>query len=117
MLSGDDGASLQPGSKKMLKLAVTFRATDRFRGKLISNLLFDIFEEKSFQSVVMFRADRGYDQRGFTTASVLGLSIKLPVILEAVEESEKIMATLPMIKKIVGSNGLIETSGVDVYSY
>jgi len=115
VLSDEDEHSLRLPSKKEVKLTITVRATDSFHGKRISNLLFDLFKDKGFESVVMVQADRGYDQRGFATSTVLGLSLKVPVTIETVEESGKIRPLLPMIKEIVGAQGLITTGDVDVY--
>jgi PII-like signaling protein len=115
VLSDEDEHSLRLPSKKKVKLTVTVRATDSFHGKRISNLLFDLLKEKGFEAVVMVQAAKGYDQRGFATSTVLGLSMKVPVTIETVEESGKILALLPRIKEIVGAQGLITTCDVDVY--
>jgi len=87
---------------------------DSFHGKRVSDLLFELFKHNDFEGAAMFLADRGYDKRGFATSNVLGLSVKLPVLIETIEEREKLLPLLPRIKEIVGSNGSITLQEVEV---
>jgi len=101
-------------STRKLKLSVTVRVMDSFHGNRISDLLFDMFKKNGFEEAVMFLADRGYDRRGLATSGVLGLSLKLHVTIETIEEKEKLLPLVPRIKEIVGSNGWITLQEVEV---
>lgn len=111
---GGSEPSILLTSTKKIRLSVTVRAMDSFHGKRVSDLLFDLFKDNGFEEAVMLLADRGYDKRGFVTSTVLGLSLKLPVIIETIEERTKVLPLLPRIKEIVGSNGWITLQEVEV---
>ena len=101
-------------TRKKLKLTVTVRVMDSYRGKRVSDLLFDLFKQSGFEGATMLLADRGFDRRGFATSNVLGLSVKLPVLIETIEAGEKVLEILPRVKEIVGSNGSITLQEVEV---
>ena len=46
---------------------------------------------------------------------VLGLSVNLPVVIETIDEYQKIEPLLSDVKQIVGNNGLITLEEVHVF--
>lgn len=106
---------VQPPSKKMLKLTVIVKAKDSFNGRPLVDVLLSLLKEAGVSGATVTHAARGYGVRGTARTDVLGLSINLPSIVETVSEKDKISRLLPEIKKMVGTNGLIATSDVDVY--
>jgi PII-like signaling protein len=114
----DSGVSRERGlglvSDRKLRLTIRVRQSDSYRGKRISDTLLDLFKKNHLEGATVLLANSGYDARGLTTSTVLGLSIKLPMIIETVESREKLLPLMSTIKEIVGSNGLITVNEVDV---
>ena len=104
-----------PAPKKMLRLTVIVKARDSFKGKPLVDILLSLYKETGISGATVIHAARGYGARGVARADILGLSVNLPSIIETVAAKEKIAKVLPEIHRMIGSNGLITTSEVDVY--
>ncbi|HUH99466.1 MAG TPA: DUF190 domain-containing protein [Nitrososphaerales archaeon] len=109
---GDD--ALLP-SRKMLKLTVIVKAKDSYQGKPVVDVLLSLFKKVGISGATVTHAARGYGVRGVARADVLGLSVNLPTIIATVTDRERIARVLPEIQRMVGTNGLITTTEVDVY--
>lgn len=106
--------NLPVASTKKLRLRIVIRQTENYRGKRASDVLFKLFKEHDFEGATVLLVKEGFDDRGFATSTVLGLSVKLPIVIETVESKEKILPLLGTIKEIVGPHGLITIDEVDV---
>ena len=104
-----------PPMKKMLKLSVFVRNTDKHEGKAISDVLIDLFKRNGISGTTVVQGVRGYGVRGTSRADVLGLSINLPLIIQTIDEYQKIESVLINVKNIVGSNGLITLEEVNAF--
>ena len=105
----------KPPSKRMVKLTVVVKAKDAFKGKPLVDVLISLLMEAGVSGATVTHAARGYGARGTARADVLGLSANLPTIVETVSDADRISKVLTEVKKMVGTNGLITTSEVDVY--
>jgi len=97
----------KPAMKKMLKLTVYSRNSDKYHGKSISDALFELYQKNSINGATILQGIRGYGVRGASRADVLGLSVNLPIIIETIDENQKIESIISSVKNIVGTNGLI----------
>jgi PII-like signaling protein len=104
-----------PTPKKMLRLTVIVKARDSFQGKPLVDVLLALYKETGMSGATVTHAARGFGARGVARADVLGLSVNLPTIIETVADGEKVAKVLSEIHRMVGSNGLITTSEVNVY--
>jgi PII-like signaling protein len=104
-----------PSPRKMLKLTVIVKARDSFQGKPIVDALISLYRKAGISGATVTHAARGYGVRGVARADVLGLSVDLPTVIETVSDSAKIDTVLPDVRRMVGNNGLITTSEVNVY--
>jgi len=104
-----------PPSKKMLKLTVIVKAKDSYKGKPVVDVLISLYRGAGISGATVTHAARGYGARGVARADVLGLSVNLPTIVEAVTDGDKVANVLPEIQRMIGTNGLITTSEVNVY--
>ena len=104
-----------PAPKKMLRLTVIVKARDSFKGKPLVDVLLSLYKEAGVSGATVTHAARGYGARGVARADILGLSVNLPTIIEAVTDSGKVAKILPDIHRMVGSNGLVTTEEVNVY--
>lgn len=99
----------------MLKLTVIVKARDSYQGKPVIDLMVDLCHKSGITGATVTHGARGYGARGVARADVLGMSVNLPAIFETVSDRDKIAIVLPEIRKMIGSNGLVTTSEVDVY--
>lgn len=98
----------------MLKLTVRVRARDQHDGKLIPDLLLSLYKSHGVSGATILQGVRGYGKHGVSRVDVLGLSLNVPMIVETVDDQEKILRMLPEVKTIVGSNGLTTIEPVEV---
>jgi uncharacterized protein len=104
-----------PPMKKMLRLSVFARNTDKYEGKSISDVLFELYKKSGISGATIIQGVRGYGIRGSSRADVLGLSVNLPLIIETIDEFQKIESVLSSVKNILGSNGLITLEEVSTF--
>lgn len=104
-----------PPMKKMLKLTVRIRHKDSHGGKNILDLLLSLYRENGISGATVLQGIRGYGARGVSRVDVLGLSVNLPIIIETIDEYQRIERVLSKVKEIVGSNGLITLEEVNVF--
>jgi uncharacterized protein len=103
-----------PLMKKLLKLSVYARNSDKYRGKNISDVLLDLFKHHGISGATILQGVRGYGVRGSSRVDVLGLSVNLPIVVEVIDEPQKIESLLPEMKTIMGVNGLVTLQEISV---
>lgn len=101
-------------SGKKLKLTVTVRARDEHEGKPIPDLLISLYKSHGISGATVLQGVRGYGKHGVSRVDVLGLSMNVPLIIETVDEEQKIAPLLEEVKRIVGSSGLATIEEVRV---
>ncbi|HUK27105.1 MAG TPA: DUF190 domain-containing protein [Candidatus Acidoferrales bacterium] len=104
-----------PPMKKMLKLTVRIRNRDEYDGKPIIDLLLALFKDHGITGTTVLQGIRGFGMHGVARVDVLGLSVNLPVVIETIDEYQKIEPLLNDVKRIVGSNGLVTLEEVRVF--
>jgi PII-like signaling protein len=100
--------------EKMLKLVVRVRHRDDYEGKNIADALLSMYRQKGISGATVWQGVRGYGRRGESRADILGLTLNLPLVIETVDEHQKIEELLSDVKRIVGTNGLITLEEVKV---
>ena len=104
-----------PAPRRMVKLTVIVKAKDSFQGKPVVDVLISLYKKAGISGATVTHAARGYGVRGVARADVLGLSVNLPAIVETVADADKVGKVLPEIHRMIGNNGLVMTSDVNVY--
>jgi PII-like signaling protein len=108
------GATVPP-TKKMMRLTIRARNSDRYQGKSFSDALIELYKKNGISGATVLQGVRGYGARGSSRIDVLGLSSNLPIVIETVDEIEKIQSVLVNVKEIVGNNGLVTMDEVTVF--
>ncbi|MDG6926814.1 MAG: DUF190 domain-containing protein [Nitrososphaerota archaeon] len=103
-----------PPMRKLLKLTVRVRSRDEHEGRPISDLLVSLYKEHGISGATVLQGVRGYGKHGSSRVDVLGLSLNLPLVIETVDEEQKIRPILEDVKRIVGHNGLTTVEMVEV---
>lgn len=99
---------------KMWSLVIRIKKNDTVNGKRVHSIIFDILKKGSISGATMWTGMGGYGKRGDSTIHVEGISINMPLIIEAIDELEKLEKVLPDLKKLVNDNGLITMHEVGI---
>lgn len=96
------------------KLTIYVDDGDRHQGRLVHEVLLELFLNHKISGVTLFRGIAGYgSDKVFHTPRLLRLVENMPLKLEVVDTAEKIKALLPDICRIV-EKGLVEVSDTEI---
>lgn len=95
--------------------------SDRWENKPLYQAIVEMFRREGFSGVTVLRGVGGYgsSSRGrglYHTTNILRLSQDLPIVIETVENAERIEKVLPRLDEMVGG-GLITLEKVHVILY
>lgn len=99
---------------KMWSLVIRIKRNDTIRGKRVHNLILDILKKGKITGATVWTGVDGYGKRGKSTLHLEGIAVNMPLVIEAIDELQKLEKILPEIKEIVGDNGLITMQEVGV---
>jgi len=91
--------------------------SDRWEGKTLHQAIVELLRREKFSGVTVLRGVGGYGSSSiYHTDKILRLSQDLPIVIEAVEYSDRIESILPRLDEMVGG-GLITLEKVRVILY
>ncbi len=91
--------------------------SDRWQGAPLYEALIRLFRREGFSGVTVLRGVGGYGSASrYHTEKILRLSQDLPIVLEVVEDPDRIETILPRLDEMVGG-GLITLEKVRVILY
>ncbi len=91
--------------------------SDRWQGSPLYEGLIKLFRREGFSGVTALRGVAGYGSASrLHTDKILRLSQDLPIVLEVIEDSERVEHILPKLDEMVGG-GLITLEKVRVILY
>lgn len=91
--------------------------TDKYKGKPLYKEILEILRKKGIAGATVLRGIAGYGKSSILhTASIVDLSADLPIVIEIIDEEEKIKNVLPDIDPLI-KNGLITMEKVRVIKY
>lgn len=91
--------------------------SDRWKGKPLYQAIVEMLRQEKFSGVTVLRGVGGYGSSSiYHTDKILRLSQDLPIVIEAVESSERIEEMLPQLDPMV-EGGLITLEKVRVILY
>ena len=99
---------------KMWCLVIRIKKNDTVNGKRVHSIILDVLKKGSISGAIMWTGIGGYGKRGDSTTHVEGISINMPLVIEVIDELEKLEKVLPDLKKLVDDNGLITMQEVGV---
>ena len=96
-------------------LRVYFCESDRHDGHPLEEAIVDALQSAGISGATVIRGVAGYGGSSILhTTHVLRLSEDLPLVIEAVDTSEKIEAVLPQLAEIA-SDSLITTQQIEIH--
>jgi len=91
--------------------------SDRWHGKPLYEAIVELFRRENFSGVTVLRGVGGYGSSSiYHTDKILRLSQDLPIVIEAVEFTERIETILPRLDEMIGG-GLVTLEKVRVILY
>ncbi|GAB4504843.1 MAG: DUF190 domain-containing protein [Anaerolineales bacterium] len=103
--------------KKAKRLTIYIGESDKWRGKALHTALLETLRTQGLAGATVLRGLAGFGAHSvIRTASILTLSVDLPIIIQAVDAEEKINAALEVIAPMV-AEGLITLDDVEVVKY
>lgn len=102
---------------RWLRLRIYIGESDRYRGKPLYMYLLELFRSRGMRGATVFRALAGYGRHSVIhSPHVLRLSEDLPLVVEVVDEEERVRRVLEEVKKVV-REGLVTIEPVEVVFY
>ena len=104
-------------SSEAVLLRVFIGESDRIEGKLLYEAIVEEARKKNLAGATVMRGILGFGANSrIHTSKILRLSEDLPIVVEIVDEEDKIQAFLPQLDKMV-SEGLVTLEKAHVMSY
>ncbi len=101
-------------AKKMVALMIRIKKSDEFEGKRLERALLDFLVKSNVSGATVWTGVNGFGKRGRSKVQIEGLTINMPLLIEVIEERQKIEPLLPEIKRMVDDNGLVTLHEVGV---
>jgi len=103
------------GNAKMLRIYLG--ETDKWQGQSLYDAIVEMLKKNGIAGATVTRGIEGFGRKSrIHTASILRLSQDLPVIIEAVDNEDRIRKILPDISDMV-TGGLITLEDVEIVKY
>ncbi len=105
------------GKAVLLRIFIGEKDRDKKTRKILYKRIVEVLKENNIAGATVLRGILGYGASSrIHEASILSLSEDLPVVIEVVDEKEKVEKVLPLIKELV-SGGLITMENIQVIKY
>lgn len=98
----------------MWQLIIRIKRNDEVGGKRVERLLLDFLVKSHVSGATVWTGVDGFGKRGKSTLKLEGVTINMPLMIEVIDEQEKLEPLLEGIKQIVDDNGLVTIKEVDV---
>jgi PII-like signaling protein len=91
--------------------------SDHWEGRPLYDAIVRLLRERGIRGVSVFRGIEGYGRSSRVhTTRILALSEDLPILVEAVDETDRMRAVLPDLEVMIGG-GLVTLERVEVAIY
>ena len=99
---------------KMWSLVIRIKKNDTVKGKRVHMMILEILKKVSISGATIWTGMGGYGKRGDSSTHIEGISVNMPLVIEVIDELERLEKVLPEIKELVDDNGLITLHEVGV---
>ena len=102
-------------AKKMLVLTIRIKKNDNFQGKRLERALIDFLVLHGISGATVWAGVDGFGKRGLSKVRIEGMTVNMPLVIEVIEEREKLEPLLVEIKNMIDDNGLVTAHEVDMF--
>ena len=100
--------------KQMICLNIRIKKNDNVNGKRLEKTIIDFLMKSKVLGAIVWLGVDGFGRRGKSTVHLEGLMINQPMMIETIDEEEKILPLLLPLKQMIGDNGFITIHRVEV---
>ncbi len=100
--------------QKMWNLSIWIKRNDQVGGKRLEPLIIDFLVKHHVAGATVWTGVDGFGKRGKSTLHIEGIAVNMPLIIDVIDEKQKLEPLLPDLKLLVGDNGLISVTDVNV---
>ena len=93
--------------KKMLCLTIRIKRNDEINKKRVEKQIINFLINNKIAGATVWLGVDGFGKRGKSTTHLEGITMNQPLMIEAVDEKEKIEPLLIPLKRMVDDNGMI----------
>ena len=93
--------------QKMWSIIIRIKRNDQLGGKRLETLLMTFLIKAGVSGATVWTGVDGFGKRGKSTLKLEGVIVNMPLIIEVIDQQEKLEPLLPELKRIVGDNGLV----------
>jgi hypothetical protein len=102
-------------AKKMLALVIRIKKNDNYEGKRLEKALLDFLVRSGVSGATVWAGVDGFGKRGRSKVQIEGMTFNMPLVIEVIEEREKLAPLLVEIKNMVDDNGVVTVHEVDMF--
>ncbi len=100
-----------------MRLRVYIGESDRYRGKPLYLYILELLKTRGLRGATVYRGIAGFGSHSrIHTVDILRLSEDLPIVIEAVDEEDKVRSVLGEVEEVV-EEGLITVDPVRLVYY
>lgn len=92
---------------KMWNLTIRIKKNDEIDGKRLENIVMDLLMKAGIAGATVWTGIDGFGKRGKSTLHIEGITINMPLIIEVIDQQEKLEPLLPKLKQLIGDDGLV----------
>jgi uncharacterized protein len=100
--------------KEMICLNIRIKKNDNVNGKRLAKTIIELLIMSKILGAIVWLGVDGFGRRGKSTVHLEGLMINQPMMIETIDEEEKIQPLLLPLKQMIGDNGFITIHRVQV---
>ena len=100
--------------KEMVCLTIRIKKNDQIHGKRLEKTIIDFLMRSNVLGAIVWLGVNGFGRRSKSTVHLEGLMINQPLMIESIDEKEKIQPLLLPLKNMIGDNGFITIHKVEV---
>jgi len=102
---------------KWLRLRIYIGESDKYKGKPLYLYILHLLRREGIRGATVYRGIAGYGSHSLIhTVDIYRLSEDLPVVIESIDEEEKIRRILPIVEELV-EEGLVTVDPVRLVYY
>ncbi len=98
----------------MLCLTIRIKKNDEINGKRLEKIIIDFLMHSNVLGATAWLGVDGFGKRGKSTVHLEGITINQPLIIETIDDREKIGPLLTPLKRMIDDNGIITIHEVDI---
>lgn len=91
----------------MVALMIRIKKNDRYEGKPLERALLDFLVKSKVSGATVWTGVDGFGKRGRSKVQIEGITMNMPLLIEVVDERERLEPLLTEIKRMVNDNGFV----------